>query len=126
MANVNAKRDDNWQPVVQGETNDALRETRSMLIDPITGRLLVTGTVTGLTGTELNTDPFYHVNNWEVSGDITYVGEESNDSQWRVTELTKSTGVVHYATIFNNPTVLTYVTAWADRALLVYGDFATS
>ena len=80
----------------------------------------------GLTGTELNTDPFYHVNNWETVGDITYVGEESNDSQWRVTQLTKSTGVVHYATIFNNMTTLTYVTAWAGRALLVYGDFATS
>jgi len=45
MANTNAKRDDNWQPVVQGETNDANRETRSLLMDPTTGRALVESAV---------------------------------------------------------------------------------
>jgi len=71
MANVNAKRDDNWQPVIQGETNDASRETRSVLIDPVTGRVLVNTTVSGITGTEINTDGLYHVNNYEVVGDVT-------------------------------------------------------
>lgn len=126
MANVNAKRDDNWQPVVQGETNDALRETRSMLIDPVTGRLLVNTTVSGLTGTELNTDPFYHVNNYATVGDTTYVGEEAKDSQWRVTNLDKSTGIVHYASIVNNPLVLTYADAWTAKATLTYGDISTT
>jgi len=41
MSNINAKRDDNWQPVVQGETDDVNRETRSLLVDPVTGRLKV-------------------------------------------------------------------------------------
>ena len=68
----------------------------------------------------------FHVNNYEVVGNITYVGEENKNSDWRVTELNKATGVIHYASIFNNALVLTYVTAWADRALLVYGDYPTS
>jgi hypothetical protein len=47
MANINAKRDDNWQPVIQGETNDANRETRSVLVDPVTGRVLTNTSVSG-------------------------------------------------------------------------------
>lgn len=47
MGNTNAKRDDNWQPVIMGETDDASRETRPLIVDPTTERLKVetTGTV---------------------------------------------------------------------------------
>jgi hypothetical protein len=45
MGNTNAKRDDNWQPVIMGETDDASRETSPLVVDPITKRLKVTATV---------------------------------------------------------------------------------
>jgi len=45
MANIQAKRDDNWQPVIMGETDDASRETSPLVVDPITKRLKVTATV---------------------------------------------------------------------------------
>lgn len=45
MSNLNAKRDDNFQPVIMGETDDASRETRPLIVDPTTKRLKVTGTI---------------------------------------------------------------------------------
>lgn len=45
MANEQARRDDNWQPVIQGRTDDVAKETRDLLIDPSTGRAKVTATI---------------------------------------------------------------------------------
>lgn len=46
MSNLQAKRDDNWQPVMMGETDDASRETSPLVVDPVTKRLKTTTTVT--------------------------------------------------------------------------------
>lgn len=46
MGNTNAKRDDNWQPVIMGETDDASRETRPLVVDPVTDRLKVDASIT--------------------------------------------------------------------------------
>lgn len=46
MSNINAKRDDNFQPVVMAETDDANRETSPLVVDPVTKRLKTTTTVT--------------------------------------------------------------------------------
>lgn len=43
MANEIAKRDQNNVPVIVGITDDASQETRMLRVDPVTGRLLVTG-----------------------------------------------------------------------------------
>jgi len=45
MSNIQAKRDDNFQPVIMGETDDASRETSPLVVDPVTKRLKVTATV---------------------------------------------------------------------------------
>lgn len=45
MSNTNAKRDDNFQPVMMAETDDANRETSPLVSDPVTKRLKTTSTI---------------------------------------------------------------------------------
>ena len=53
MSNIQAKRDDNWQPVIMGETDDANRETRPLIVDPTTERLKVESSITSGSAVEI-------------------------------------------------------------------------
>lgn len=47
MANEIAKRDQNYIPVLTGVTDDANQEIRMLRVNPVTGRLLVSGISSG-------------------------------------------------------------------------------
>ena len=50
MSSEIAKRDQNDVPVLTGITDDAFQEIRMLRVNPVTGRLLTTGTVSGASG----------------------------------------------------------------------------
>lgn len=52
MASEAAPRDPNYQPVVQGVTDDASLDPTSLRVDPTTKRLKVTATTVDLIGTQ--------------------------------------------------------------------------
>lgn len=68
----------------------------------------------------------FEVNNWETTGGVSYIGEETSGGDWRITLVTTATGEVEYASVVNNPTVTTYDDAWTDRAILTYGNISTT
>lgn len=83
MANTQAKRDDNWQPVVQGEANDASRDTKSLLMDPTTGRALVDSSISS---SALPTGAATSANQTTQIGqitDVTYVNTHTSNKELR-------------------------------------------
>ena len=54
--------------------------------------------------------------------DVLYVGKEDFDFEWAIQKLddTGAITVVTYATIINNPSILSYSAAWAARVSLTY------
>ncbi len=72
-------------------------------------------------------DPLAHYTLHDVdenSNTITYLGKMKKDGTWlviRITETGKDT-VFEYANITNNPTQLTYTTAYTNRATLTYTE----
>lgn len=58
----------------------------------------------------------------EASATITYICAESPASEWLCKKIDSASGTqISYATIRNNPTVLTYTSAKTARATLTYG-----
>jgi hypothetical protein len=64
----------------------------------------------------------YYFNDLENSTPL-YQGKSDINSNWLVIEYDQTTGTIRYANIGNNATYLTYDTAWAARATLVYDEF---
>lgn len=59
------------------------------------------------------------------SGTLTYVGMEDKDGVWLVKKIDTTSGVsLTWATNLNNPSVITYATAWSSRASLTYGTYS--
>lgn len=58
-----------------------------------------------------------------VSSTLTRFGEETADGVWRVREVTKTGTItsIRHATSRNNPDIVGYEAAWADRENLTYG-----
>ena len=55
------------------------------------------------------------------SGNITYVGKETNSGAWLFVEIDTTTNtVIRYANISNNPTETTYTAALSNKDSLVY------
>lgn len=64
----------------------------------------------------------YYFNDLENATPL-YQGKSDIDANWLVIEYDQTTGTIRYANIGNNATYLTYDTAWAARATLVYDEF---
>ena len=60
----------------------------------------------------------------EASATVTYVGKTDKDGNWLVQKVDTTSGTaIRYATVTNNAGVLTYASAWTNRATLTYGTF---
>jgi len=59
-------------------------------------------------------------------GSITYVGKSKQNGTWQLTKMVDSSGdlAITYASINNNATKTTYLSAWTDRLTLTYSDIA--
>lgn len=84
---------------------------------------------TSLSNIDKNTVIFYTEDIEEdTSTSTTYVGKQSNSGTWLVQKVVESTvgtintTLIEYATVLNNPTVLTYTNAWSGRATLIYSQ----
>lgn len=67
----------------------------------------------------------YEVCDLVTDGSVTYIGKMSSGGAWLVVKLDESSGLsVRYAARPNNPTVLTYASAWAVYSALTYGTWA--
>lgn len=82
-----------------------------------------------LTNIDKNTVIFYTEDIEEdTSTSTTYIGKQSNSGTWLVQKVVESTvgtintTLIEYATVLNNPTVLTYTNAWSGRATLIYSQ----
>jgi len=64
----------------------------------------------------------YYFNDLENATPL-YQGKSDINANWLVIEYDQTTGTIRYANIGNNATYLTYDTAWAARATLVYDEF---
>jgi len=62
------------------------------------------------------------LNNTSKAGNITYTGQEDVNGNWIIRKITKtgSNIAMSYATVINNPTVITYTDAWDDRTTMTY------
>ena len=63
----------------------------------------------------------------EPSATLTYVGKEDADGDWYIQSIDTTSGTsIRFATEANNPTYITYATAWTDRATLTYGTYGNA
>lgn len=59
-----------------------------------------------------------------ASATITYVGKSDKDGVWVVQMIDTSSGVaIGWASVTNNPSQITYASAWTNRATLTYGRY---
>jgi len=66
----------------------------------------------------------YVLNNWSVSGAITYMCKEAGKDDWLVIKVDETSGAeFRYATVNNNPTITTYAAALAGKSTLTYGTY---
>lgn len=66
----------------------------------------------------------YATNDLAEAGALTYVGKESPAGEWLVQRIDATSGLeIRYAAVANNPAVLSYAEAWADRAGLTFGTW---
>ena len=139
MTNEQARRDDNWQPVVQGETDNDARETRSLKVDPITKRLKTTTTVTDSVlpdgaATEDKQDDIivaiediyiddvfkdYGLYAWEDDATNFYVLNENKDGKWIMKRINDTTGVTTYSIGDDDAQQ-----AWIDRATQTFTSYS--
>ena len=79
-----------------------------------------------VTNDVLTTRSAYGLNDFEeVSSVLAYIGKQDVEGAWLLQELDTTAGVVlRYASVVNNPGVVTYANAWAGRAGLTYGLYA--
>ena len=69
----------------------------------------------------------WNLNDIEETATITYIGQEEKDGDWYLKKIdTSSTVVFSHATATNNPSVVTYNSAWTSRASLTYQDYSSA
>lgn len=72
---------------------------------------------------KVTTSDTWSLNDVHKVSNVNYLGEETIDGSWRVTQITKTGdfNVMRYATPKNNATVKSYGSAWASHESMVYG-----
>jgi hypothetical protein len=65
----------------------------------------------------------YFINDFLLTGDPKYTGKSAGGNTWLVQKFSTVSGTMLYATQANNPTVTTYVDAWANKLTLNYGQY---
>jgi hypothetical protein len=61
----------------------------------------------------------YFLNDF-LNGDPLYLGKSAGGNAWLVQKFSTSTGAMRYATQGNNPAIMTYADAWANKLTLQY------
>lgn len=64
----------------------------------------------------------YALNNLE-DADPMYIGKVLPDGRWLLQKFGKTSGVMTYANVSNNPSISDYSSAWTARASLNYGTY---
>lgn len=99
-----------------------------------TGDQSIPVNVTSISGNQtVQTQGLYEVNNFDncvTTPHIIYIGEEDKNGTWKIGKIditVSDTPIFTYASINNNPTLITYATAWAARATtVVYNIFSVA
>ena len=69
----------------------------------------------------------YVANDIEETGNLTYLGFENLDGDYFIQKIDATTGKqIRFATVINNPTYTSYLTAWTDRATIIYDTYSTA
>ena len=131
---MSAPRDANRIPAIQGTSNAAGVTPVNIGADPVTKRVLVSGTITNPAGEELATydnqsplDKFGILYATEYGATYNYIAKYSATGAWIVQRETISTGIRDYAFQANQDPALspdTVVTAWTGRATNDYGQYS--
>jgi len=63
----------------------------------------------------------------EASATVTYIGQEEKEGGWYLKKIDTSSQVVFtHASVTNNPSILTYSSAWTSRASITYQAFSSA
>ena len=122
-----ARRDQNRVTTLIGESS-AGETPINVYVNPVTHELYVTDSNTTTIASNTKVFGLNGIDDTTTT-DVTYIGSETGSGEWKIMKMDESGGfpVFTYASVTNNPTLLSYTLAWAARATTaVYDDYNTA